>query len=49
MSTMNTPEVVHYPDSSKLGVMESVRKWGGENSISGFYKYQQAGYYDGEE
>jgi uncharacterized cupin superfamily protein len=49
MSTMNTPEVVHYPDSAKLGVMESVRQWGGENSISGFYKYQQAGYYDGEE
>jgi uncharacterized cupin superfamily protein len=49
LSTMNTPEVVHYPDSDKLGVMESVRQWGGENSISGFYKYEQAGYYDGEE
>jgi uncharacterized cupin superfamily protein len=49
ISTMNAPEVVHYPDSGKLGVMESARKWGGENSISGFYKYQKAGYYDGEE
>ncbi len=49
MSTMNAPEVVHYPDSGKLGVMESARQWGGENSISGFYKYQKAGYYDGEE
>jgi uncharacterized cupin superfamily protein len=49
MSTMNTPEVVSYPDSGKLGVMESVRQWGGENSISGFYQVQEAGYYDGEE
>ncbi|MGI9290361.1 MAG: cupin domain-containing protein [Gammaproteobacteria bacterium] len=49
MSTMNAPEVVHYPDSGKLGVLESARQWGGENSISGFYKFQQAGYYDGEE
>jgi uncharacterized cupin superfamily protein len=49
ISTMNAPEVVHYPDSGKLGVMESARKWGGENSVSGFYKYQKAGYYDGEE
>ncbi|MCP4000783.1 MAG: cupin domain-containing protein [Gammaproteobacteria bacterium] len=49
VSTMNAPEVVHYPDSGKLGVMESARKWGGKNSVSGFYKYQKAGYYDGED
>jgi uncharacterized cupin superfamily protein len=49
VSTMNAPEVVHYPDSGKLGVMESARQWGGENSISGFYKFQKAGYYDGED
>ena len=49
VSTMNAPEVVHYPDSGKLGVMESARQWGGENSVSGFYKYQKAGYYDGED
>lgn len=48
VSTMNAPEVVHYPDSGKLGVMESARKWN-ESSVSGFYKYQKAGYYDGEE
>jgi uncharacterized cupin superfamily protein len=48
MSTMNAPEVVHYPDSGKLGVLESARQWSGENSVSGFYKYQKAGYYDGE-
>jgi uncharacterized cupin superfamily protein len=48
-STMNAPEVVHYPDSGKLGVMESARQWGGGQSISGFYKYQKAGYYDGED
>jgi uncharacterized cupin superfamily protein len=49
VSTMNAPEVVHYPDSGKLGVMESARQWGGENSVSGFYKFQKAGYYDGED
>ena len=49
ISTMNAPEVVHYPDSGKLGIMESARNWGGEKSISGFYKYQKAGYYDGED
>ena len=48
VSTMNAPEVVHYPDSGKLGVMESTRQWN-ESSVSGFYKYQKAGYYDGEE
>lgn len=49
ISTMNAPEIVHYPDSGKLGVMESSRSWGGKASISGFYKYQKAGYYDGED
>jgi uncharacterized cupin superfamily protein len=48
MSTMNAPEVVHYPDSGKLGVLESARQWS-DKSISGFYKAQKAGYYDGEE
>jgi hypothetical protein len=45
---MNTPEVVQYPDSGKLGVMESARQWG-KSSISGFYRAEKAGYYDGEE
>ena len=49
MSTMNAPEVVHYPDSGKLGVLEDSRSWQGENSVSGFYRTQKAGYYDGEE
>ena len=49
ISTMNAPEVVYYPDSDKLGVMESPRQWGGKNSVSGFYRYQKAGYYDGED
>lgn len=49
VSTMNSPEVVHYPDSGKLGVLESSRSWGGENSVSGFYRYQKAGYWDGED
>ena len=48
MSTMNAPEVVSYPDSGKLGVLESARQWS-ESSISGFYRAQKAGYYDGEE
>jgi uncharacterized cupin superfamily protein len=48
-STMNSPEVVHYPDSGKLGVLESSAGWGAQNSISGFYRYQKAGYYDGED
>jgi len=49
VSTMNSPEVVHYPDSGKLGVLESSRSWGGPNSIGGFYRYEKAGYWDGEE
>lgn len=49
MSTMNAPEVVHYPDSGKLGVMEDSRNWQGKNSISGFYRVEKAGYYDGED
>ena len=49
VSTMNAPEVVHYPDSGKLGVLESSREWGGEASVSGFYRYEKAGYWDGEE
>ena len=48
LSTMNTPEVVQYPDSGKLGVMESARQWS-KSSISGFYTAKKAGYYDGEE
>jgi uncharacterized cupin superfamily protein len=49
ISTMNSPEVVHYPDSDKLGVLESVAGWGSETSVSGFYRYEKAGYWDGEE
>lgn len=48
MSTMNAPEVVHYPDSGKLGVLESARKWS-DSSVSGFYKPKKVGYYEGEE
>ena len=45
---MNAPEVVHYPDSGKLGVLESARQWN-ESSVSGFYKPKKVGYYEGEE
>jgi uncharacterized cupin superfamily protein len=49
VSTMNVPEVVQYPDSGKLGVMEGPEAWKAKNSISGFYRYEKAGYYDGED
>jgi len=49
ISTMNAPDVVHYPDSGKLGVLESRESWGSESSVSGFYRTQKAGYYDGED
>ena len=49
MSTMNAPEVVHYPDSGKLGVLEGPEAWRNANTISGFYKPQKADYYEGED
>lgn len=49
MSTMNAPEVVRYPDSDKLGVLEGPEGWKSPNTISGFYKPQKADYYEGED
>lgn len=50
MSTMIMPEVVHYPDSGKLGVLGSKDFWsGGKPGISGFYKPNPVDYYDGED
>ena len=49
MSTMNMPEVVHYPDSGKLGVLASNEFWKGEHGISGFYRPNPVDYYDGED
>ncbi len=50
MSTMIMPEVVHYPDSGKLGVLGSKDFWTrGEAGVSGFYKPNAVGYWDGEE
>ena len=50
MSTTLMPDVVHYPDSGKIGVLESKNFWAsGEKDISGFYKQNPVDYYDGEE
>ena len=50
MSTMIMPEVVHYPDSGKLGVLGSKDFWSsGKAGVSGFYKPNAVGYWDGEE
>lgn len=50
MSTMIMPEVVHYPDSGKLGVLGSIDFWSsGKKGVSGFYKPNAVGYWDGEE
>lgn len=50
MSTMIMPEVVHYPDSGKLGVLGSKDFWAqGEAGVSGFYKPNAVGYWDGED
>jgi uncharacterized cupin superfamily protein len=51
ISTMNMPDVVHYPDSEKLGVLAD-KFWlkGGERSkVGGFYAKNPVGYWDGEE
>ena len=51
MSTMNMPDVVHYPDSDKLGVLEQ-KNWGGSDGtpgIGGFYQRHPVGYWDGED
>ena len=50
ISTMIMPEVVHYPDSGKLGVLGAKDFWtSGEAGVSGFYKPNQVGYWDGED
>ncbi len=50
ISTNIMPDVVHYPDSGKIGVLESKNFWAsGEQDISGFYKQNPVDYYDGEE
>ena len=50
LSTNHMPDVVHYPDSGKLGVLESKNFWlEGESDISGFYHQQPADYWDGED
>ena len=50
LSTMIMPEVVHYPDSGKLGVLGSKDFWAsGEAGVSGFYKPNAVGYWDGED
>ena len=49
ISTMNMPEVVHYPDSGKLGVLASPNFWQGEPGISGFYQPNPVDYWDGED
>lgn len=50
MSTTIMPEVVHYPDTGKLGVLGSKDFWTrGEAGVSGFYKPNPVGYWDGED
>jgi uncharacterized cupin superfamily protein len=50
MSTVIMPDVVHYPDSGKFGVLGSKDFWSsGEGGISGFYKPNPVGYWDGED
>ncbi len=51
ISTMNMPDVVHYPDSEKLGVLADKfwLKGGGRNKVGGFYAKKTVGYWDGEE
>jgi len=51
MSTMNMTDVVFYPDSDKLGVLER-KFWDGKTGagkVGGMYQRQIAGYWDGEE
>ena len=50
MSTNVMPEVVHYPDTGKLGVLGSKDVWkGGAAGVSGFYTPNPVGYWDGED
>ena len=50
ISTMVMPDVVHYPDSGKLGVLGSKDFWKqGDAGVSGFYKPNPVGYWDGED
>jgi uncharacterized cupin superfamily protein len=49
ISTMLMPEIVHYPDSGKLGVLASKNFWQSEAGISGFYQPNPVGYWDGED
>ena len=46
---MIMPEVVHYPDSDKLGVLGSKNFWAGDAGVSGFYKPNPVDYWDGED
>jgi uncharacterized cupin superfamily protein len=51
ISTMNMPDVVYYPDSDKLGVLEH-KFWDGKTgagTVGGMYQRKIAGYWDGEE
>ncbi len=51
ISTMNTPDVVHYPDSDKLGVLEEKFPFGpkGPGKVGGIYARNPLGYWDGED
>ncbi|HJP05438.1 MAG: cupin domain-containing protein [Gammaproteobacteria bacterium] len=50
MSSMIMPEVVDYPDSGKLGVLGSKDFWSGDDAgVSGFYRLNPVGYWEGED
>ena len=49
MSTMNHPDVVHYPNSDKLGVLPAPWSPKGPGKLGGFYKAHAADYFDGED
>lgn len=50
MSTTVMPEVVHYPDTGKLGVLGSKDFWkSAAAGVSGFYAPHPVGYWDGED
>ena len=51
MSTMVMPDVVHYPDSDKLGVLENMvwAKGVQAGAVDGFYARRSVDYWEGEE